>query len=155
MTLYLVQHAEAKAKEENPERPVSDDGLVALRKITSFIDTQRGVEAGTIYHSGKLRARQTAEVLAESVRSRHGVREADGLAPMDDPSIWSERLRAMTEDVMVVGHLPHLARLASLLVAGDAEAHVLRFFNAGIVCLERDIDGYWAVSWAVVPHILR
>jgi phosphohistidine phosphatase len=77
---------------------------------------------------------------------------------MDDPAVWAERLKYMTdsanEDIMLVGHLPHLGRLASLLLAGDPERHVVSFRMAGVVCLERGENGNWSLKWMITPDVL-
>jgi phosphohistidine phosphatase len=55
---------------------------------------------------------------------------------------------------MLVGHLPFMERLAALLVAGSQEKPVIRFQNAGIVCLDRDASRVnWVVRWALVPKL--
>lgn len=124
MLLYLVQHAEAKSKEENSERGLTEKGLQDIRKVASFVGGLN-VRANEIFHSGKKRALQAAEVLAEHLKPEKGVSEKDGLAPMDDPQMWFERLSKLEEDVMLVGHLPHLSKLASLILTGDAEKNVI------------------------------
>lgn len=149
----MVQHAEAKPQVEDPARPLSEKGLADIRRIANFIKT-RGLMVSKILHSGKLRARQTAEALAEGVSSAKGVEQADELAPLDDPGIWAQRLREGTEDLMLVGHLPHLSKLASLLLAGDPERKIVGFRQGGIVCLERDEAGEWSVRWVLTPYIL-
>jgi phosphohistidine phosphatase len=37
MKLYLVQHGKAKSKEEDPDRPLSMDGLEETKKVASFL----------------------------------------------------------------------------------------------------------------------
>ena len=154
MKLYLVQHAEAKGEEEDPARPLSEMGWKDLEKVTSFL-RKRGIEIARILHSGKLRARQTAEKLSEVVRSSEDVQENEGLAPLDDPAKWENRLREETADVMLVGHLPHLSKLAGLLLTGDSNRRVINFKMGGVVCLERDEKGSWSVGWMIIPQILR
>lgn len=153
MELYLVQHAEAKAKDEDPARPLSEKGWESLEKVSGFLEGV-GVKVVRILHSGKLRARQTAEKLGEVVGSSEGVGETDGLAPLDDPSIWGERLIEESDNVMLVGHLPHLSRLSGLLISGDLDRKVIEFKNGGVVCLERDDEGNWSVVWIIIPQIL-
>jgi len=68
MNLYLVQHAEAKRKEEDPERPLSEKGRVDIRKVAVYIAGHINIKVSAIIHSGKTRARQTAEALAEYLR---------------------------------------------------------------------------------------
>ncbi|MDH5363038.1 MAG: phosphohistidine phosphatase SixA [Aigarchaeota archaeon] len=154
MKLYLVQHAEAKGEEEDPARPLSEMGWKDLEKVTSFL-RKRGIEIARILHSGKLRARQTAEKLSEVVRSSEDVQENEGLAPLDDPAKWENRLKEETADVMLVGHLPHLSKLAGLLLTGDSNRRVINFKMGGVVCLERDEKGSWSVGWMIIPQVLR
>lgn len=51
-----------------------------------------------------------------------GIAEADGLAPLDDPSIWAERLQGVAQDTVLVGHLPHLRRLSYSILLMMAKA---------------------------------
>jgi len=152
MLLYLVQHAEAKKEEEDPSRGLTDKGYREITLMALFV-RDKGVAASMIRHSGKKRAAQTAQALADKTRPARGVAEADGLLPMDNPAIWAERLAPMSEDIMLVGHLPHLARLASLLLCGERDGNIVDFRMAGIVCLKRFDDGHWAVEWMVGPEM--
>ena len=152
MLLYLVQHAEANREEEDPSRGLTDRGFREITLMALFAQ-DRGVTVSRILHSGKKRAAQTAQVLADKMRPGQGVAGADGLAPMDDPAIWSERLGPMSEDLMLVGHLPHLARLASLLLCGDRDKRIVDFRMAAIVCLKRFDDGHWSVEWMAGPEM--
>jgi len=153
MFLYLVQHAEAKKEEEDPARPLSEKGLKDIRKATFHLSRlDIGIEQ--ILHSNKLRARQTAEVLSGNLKPSKGLRESDGLAPLDDPKIWEERLKSKAEALMLVGHLPHLGRLTSLLICGEPERNVVSFKMAGVVCLERGERDGWSLRWMVIPDIL-
>ncbi|MBS7638628.1 phosphohistidine phosphatase SixA [Candidatus Bathyarchaeota archaeon] len=151
MRLYLVQHAEAKREEEDPSRPLTDRGRREAIKVASYA-ARIGVRIEKIIHSGKLRALQTAEIMAEHLNPPGGIGKAEGLDPQADPKVFSERLKALNEDIMVVGHLPHLSRLASLLLTGDPSIEPVRFRQAGIVCLERDDRGKWSLIWALRPE---
>lgn len=154
MKLYLVRHAEPLRKEEDPERPLSERGWSDIRKIATFVSSQAGVRVKGIMHSGKTRARQTAEALAESLNPPEGLQEVDGLNPLDDLSVWAERLENIEEDIMLVGHLPYLEKLTAQLVCHDEDEVVNFFRSAGIVCLERNEEEGWAIAWMVVPEIL-
>lgn len=154
MYLYLVQHGEAKREQEDPSRPLSEKGVRDVRKVASFISQREKIEAECIFHSGKLRAAQTAGILSEYIQTSRGACEAEGLTPMDDPALWAERLRGSGIDVMIVGHLPHLSKLASLLLCGNPEASIVNFKMGGVVCLKKK-EGKWSVEWMVVPEMLR
>jgi phosphohistidine phosphatase len=153
MFIYLVQHADSKKEEEDPARPLSEKGIRDITKV-SFYVSQFNLSFEAIYHSPKLRAKQTAEILSKNIKPAKGILEADGLAPLDNPDIWAERLANMQTDVVLVGHLPHLAKLASLLLCGDAGKNVVSFRMAGIVCLKRDEAGAWSLQWMITPDMV-
>ncbi|TKJ42121.1 phosphohistidine phosphatase SixA [candidate division LCP-89 bacterium B3_LCP] len=155
MLLYLVQHGKSKPKEEDPDRSLTDEGEADVRKVASYVASKGA--CGTVHrilHSDKTRARQTAEILGEYLQLQGGVEAAEGLAPMDDPDIWAAKIEELTDDMMLAGHLPHLSRLASLLISGDAAQKVIDFRNGGIVCLKRDEEGAWSVVWIVAPEVV-
>jgi len=153
MFLYLVQHAKAKSEEEDPDRPLSEEGLFDIERVAAYV-SQQGFAVDTIFHSNKLRAKQTAEVLAIHIKPSASITEKDSMAPLDDPAIWAERLNGMTRSVMLTGHQPHLGKLASLLLCGDADKHIIAFRMAGIVCLGRDDSGIWSLQWMLIPDVI-
>ena len=107
-----------------------------------------------IFHSGKTRALSTAKILAAALKPPKEISPTTGLAPLDDPGSWAGRLAEMDADIMLVGHLPHLAKLAALLLTGDQEKSVINFKMGGVVCLRRTEVGHWAVEWMLVPEII-
>jgi phosphohistidine phosphatase len=143
--VYLVRHGEANSKDVDPERHLSGRGADQVRQIATDAVSDLGVRPALVVHSGNARARETAEIWSGLIGA--DTAEGDGLAPNDDPSIWATRLEAEADDVMLVGHLPHLERLVGLLVTGDADAAVAGFPAGGLVGLERTGDG-WVVSAA-------
>lgn len=151
LRLYLVQHAEAKREEEDPSRPLTDRGRGEAIRVARHV-AGIGVRIERIVHSGKLRALQTAEIMAEHLKPLRGIEKVGGLDPQADPRILAERLKTVDEDIMVVGHLPHLSRLTGLLLTGDSSIEPVRFRTAGIVCLERGEGGKWGLLWALRPE---
>jgi phosphohistidine phosphatase len=151
MFVYLVQHADAKKEEVDPSRSLSEKGLQDIKKVASYV-SQLNIKVYKIFHSGKLRAKQTAEVLSENLKPTKGITEVGGLAPLDDAEIWEERLKGMTDDIILVGHLPHLDKLASLLLCGNADKNVVSFKMAGIVCIKRNDIGEWSLQWILTPE---
>lgn len=152
MKLYLVRHGEPKPESEDPERSLSDKGRQEIERLAAFIKDRFHIQF--IQHSGKLRAKQTAEILAQALEPAEGLKQSDGLKPLDDPSIWANRLSTLDEDVMLVGHLPHLSRLVSDLITRDAEKRIVDFTTGGLVYLSRDAAGQWAILGMTDPdHI--
>ena len=154
MNLYLVRHGEALREEDDPERPLSDAGWADVRRMADYVATHLIIDVDRVLHSGKARARQTAEVLAGALVPSPGVDMTDGLEPMSDPMAWGERLADTREDLVLVGHLPHLARLSSLLLSGDGTRPLVAFQTGAILRLERDDKGGWSVRWMVDPSVV-
>lgn len=149
MYLYLIQHAQAKLKEEDPQRGITQKGERVTEQMADYFKRLKP-RIRDIWHSGKLRARQTADIMASSIGLKEKLIEKAELAPMDDVFKIKEQLTAVEDNLMIVGHLPHLSRLSSLLLSGNQEAGLIRFINSAIVCLERE-DRQWQLAWMVVP----
>lgn len=147
--LYLVQHGEAVAESIDPKRPLSLLGRTVVEQVATWA-AQRGVAVDQIRHSGKLRAAQTATIFADKLGPRDGVGVQSGLAPNDNVRPLAEALATESAALMLVGHLPFLSRLASLLVAGEGARPVIRFRNAGLVGLVREGE-QWTIECVIPP----
>lgn len=153
MNLYLVQHGVPVTKDIDPARPLSERGRQDVTEVARFIAKNMGMNVSYIHHSGKLRARQTADILAAGLDLPEPT-ETDGLAPLDDPSIWTSRLEVLSDSVMLVGHLPHLAKLAAALLCGGPDTTPVAFQMGGIVGLAR-AEQRWSLTWMIVPDMLQ
>lgn len=153
MRLYLMRHADAKREDEDPSRPLSESGLRDIKKVSPYLSQIR-ITVDQIFHSPKLRAKQTADALNESIKPSKGVSETDGLAPLDDPKIWAERLKAISDTIVLVGHLPHLGKLASLLLCGTPDKDFITLKPTGIICLKRENSEAWFLQWMLSPEIV-
>jgi len=152
MRIYLIRHGEAKPKHEDPDRALTDRGQAESRKIADFL-TPLNLAVSAVWHSGKTRAAQTAEILATAVASENAPAARRGLAPLDDVQPLAGELDHATADHMIVGHLPFLARLAGALLTGNADACPVAFQCSTAVCLERD-NTIWYLRWALPPNLL-
>ena len=151
MKIYLVQHGEAEPKSVDPARPLTERGRQDVQRAAAFA-ARLGLEVHQIRHSGETRAEQTAAILGQALSPPGGVAAVPGLGPKDDVGPVAEALAQESRPVMLVGHLPFLARLAGRLLVGDAERAPVEFRNAGIVCLTGE-EGRWRVAWAVTPEM--
>jgi len=152
MHVYLLQHARAMPSEENPLRPLSETGRSDACRMADYLHRHVGLKVLEVVHSGRERAAQTAEIIADTL----GVacNAAAGLMPSDDPEIWASQLKLRTKDVMVVGHLPHLQRLVGLLLCNDDALSVVHFRNGGVICLQHGAAGEWSIDWVLTPQVL-
>lgn len=152
--LYLVQHGEAVAEAEDPERPLTSRGRDDIQRLASFL-AESSVRANRIVHSGKLRAADTASMLASKVGGTVTVQEK-GLLPADSPVPLAESIAGWHEDTLVVGHQPFMSRLVSRLLLGREQPAVVQFTPGTMVCLARlPVSGAWYLSWILPPELLR
>ena len=149
--VYIAHHGDALAPGDNPLRPLSSAGQRQVESLAREAAT-RGVKPRVIWHSGKLRARQTAEAYWRTCNPLAELRAMRGLQPDDPPSWMADRLLAEEGEVMVVGHMPHLPRLLRLLVARDPAAGEPDFPVHGLVCVERQAEA-WAERWRLQPAL--
>ena len=154
MRVYLMQHGKPLPKEEDPDRPLSDQGKADVGRVGEFL-RKSGVKVEEALHSGKTRARQTAEAIVSHLATGLEAIEKAGLSPMDDVKETASQIKGADKDLLIAGHLPHLGKLASLLIAGNEAVPVVRFQQGGVVCLEKDEEGGWSVAWMVVPEIIK
>ncbi len=131
----------------------SGGGSTDVRKVAAY-SRELNIRVHAICHSVKERARQTAMMFAEYLNPEKGISQDDNLLPLDDPGLWVMRIAGMQEDTMLVGHLPFMRKLSSMLLSGDRERVSIDFKMGGIVCLKR-IDGAWAIAWMVTPELIR
>ena len=152
MALYLVQHGKSLPKDQDPDQGLSREGVADVERIASVAGGY-GVRVAAIKHSGKKRARQTAEIFSAALNPDAGVEEISGINPLDDVTAFAPSL-GVDDNVMLVGHLPFMERLTSYLITGAADKLVFKFQNGGIVCLDQDPDRKsWYIKWALMPRI--
>jgi len=151
MQVYLVQHGRAKSKQEDPARPLTEAGRVEVERVARAVTAV--VHPALILHSGKARAEQTAEIFAAQLKPAQGVHAVEGLDPDDEPQRILARLEQAQESLLLVGHLPHLSRLAALLLVGDPERELVAFRNGGVVCLARERRRF-ALCWILTPELV-
>ena len=156
MQIYLVQHGQSKSEEIDPERRLTESGSRDVQKIADFLRTSGGLEVNEIWHSGKARAQQTAELLAPCASAgTKAVMHHDGLAPKDAVEPIKQELEQANRNVMIVGHLPFLGRLVAFLLTGNSDNDVVAFQFGCVVCLKRENAGEWRLQWMIVPKFLQ
>jgi phosphohistidine phosphatase len=152
--LYLVRHGDAVDEEQDPKRPLSETGRAEVEKIARYLAGLK-IPVDRIFHSPKLRAVQTAEILSSFLRPKAGLLESEALLPNDLPKTWKKKLKEMEGSLMVVGHLPYLTRLASLLLSDDPDKIQLALATGGVMSLRRDGKGTWTMEWMIAPGQLK
>jgi len=153
MLLYLVRHGEAQSEPADPSQSLSERGLRDVQKMASHL-AGLSLPIDVIFHSRKIRAKQTALVFAEFLNPGEGIKETDHLGPLDDPSEWEQRLRNRDVNIMLVGHIPFMPKLFSLLTCGFIDDSTITFGNTSVACLKRQNDGSWILQWMIGSEVM-
>lgn len=152
MKLYLVQHGAAVAKDIDPQRPLSERGEQDVKAVAKFLRAA-GVRVERVWHSGKRRAAQTAEILAGKL-AKADPETVEGIQPNDPVAAFATDADVWEQDTLIAGHQPFMGRLVAHLVTGEAERAVVEFQPGSVVCLERGDVNDWVVCWMLRPELL-
>ena len=138
LRVHLVHHADAVGPDVDPRRPLSTAGRDSAERVAAEA-ARRGARPEAVWHSGKLRSRQTAEIFWRACNALAEFSATRDLQPTDPPGVMRDRLRHEPRDIMLVGHYPHLPALLELLLEAPVS-----FPAHGIVTLRSDDEG---ASW--------
>jgi len=150
MALFLVQHGLSLSKDKDPEKGLSDAGKEDTRRIADVAKTY-AISVAKIVPSGKKRAAQTGVIFQDALQPKSGIAEISGINPMDDVKAFGDTIDPAA-NLMVVGHLPFMEKLVSYLTAGLEDKRIYKFQNSGVVCLDREDNG-WFIKWTLNPNI--
>ncbi len=146
MQVVLVHHAEAVGPDVNPQRPLSTRGREQARWLAEQAKAA-GAAPSAIWHSGKLRARETAEPFYRLCNPFAAFTMVRGLRPDDAPAIVHDALLREAADLLLVGHMPNIAGVLESLVPGAD-----RFPLHGAVAVVTDDAGLtWREAWRRSP----
>ena len=155
MKLYLVRHGDAVDGYEDEKRPLSETGQQEADDVGAFLQ-EMNVDLDFIWHSGLLRARQTAERIAAGLQlPSDRMSEHKGLHPAEDVEPLADELDVETKNCLVVGHLPFLPELAALLLTGSENGFSIKMPTGSILCLEHIDYGGWALRFLTIPRMLK
>ena len=155
MALFLVQHGKSAPKSEDPEKGLTDLGREETLRLAPVAKGYK-IPVTRIFHSGKIRAVQTAEIYYQALAPEFPLERLPGINPLDDVHSFAATLDPEA-GWMAVGHMPFMERLVSFLTTGDETTRVYAFQNSGIVCLDavKDEEGEWDwfIKWTLNPNI--
>ena len=151
MPIYFSQHGKSASKDVDPRRGLTPAGAAQVTGVARML-SEAGVSVDVIWHSGKTRASQTAEIFAASLKPDAGVKSRGGIGPLDDVETFAGDL-PKDRNEMIVGHLPFMERIVSYLITGDADGRVVVFQNGGVVRLDWDGERQrWVIGSTMFPN---
>lgn len=153
MELYLIRHGEIdpNAPDSRAGPPLSETGLAHVRRVANFA-ARLGVQVAEIRHSDKLSAVQTAEAFESELGSPR--RQMTGIGPDDDINPLRREAAGLPQNVLLVGHLPYLNRIAGALLAQDESMPVVVFHPAALIRLDRRDDARWSLQLVMPPDVM-
>ena len=154
MQLYIVQHGDSVPKDVDPDRPLSDRGRADIQRLTEWL-SNHNVQVARILHSGKTRAKETAEILRPLLKSRSHIYEGQGLAPNDSPDAFLQQLRDPKKDTLLVGHMPFVARAVSQALTGAPDRQLVEFVPGSVAGIERSKGASWRLFMFARPEFLH
>ncbi|HTH03833.1 MAG TPA: phosphohistidine phosphatase SixA [Vicinamibacterales bacterium] len=160
LELYLIRHGVAAERGEDfpddSKRPLTNGGISRLRKEAKALDAI-GVAIDHIITSPLVRTKQTADIFAESLKSKPSVSQSDALAPAGtSTAVVQELAKHMRKGrIALVGHEPNIGELAGRLIG----ARMPLEFKKGAICrIDFEVfppKGIGQLRWFVTPRMLR
>ena len=164
MNLYIIRHAIAVDEglpeyEDDSQRPLTDKGKKKMRQIAKGLRAL-GTDFDLILSSPYVRAKATAEILADVFKTKAEIAFSDNLIPMGDPDLliaeMNEKYSVNNNSVVLVGHEPFLSALIGLLVSDNAGIDMT--LKKGGVCRLSADDLHHTrkatLEWLLTPGIL-
>ncbi len=138
-------------KETDPERALSEQGIRDIRILALHMQNM-GVQLTNIFHSGKLRAEQSARLIAATLAPELEPLATEGLCPNDDPCVVVGDIEQMTDNILIASHMPFVSRLCSILLTGASDAEFASMPGT-LFCLEKT-DNKWRLAYMLRPDFL-
>ena len=154
MKVYLVRHGDALSKIQDETQPLSDKGNNDVVKVSKFLKNNHDIGHVKIFHSEKLRAKQTATIIANSLKLQKQLIESKDLKPNDEPDVILAEINLSVKNTIYVGHMPFMDKLVSLMVMGDYGHHLVEFETGTVVCLQKGLNDKWIIEWIIRPENL-
>lgn len=146
MKLYLMRHGQAASIEVDPEQGLSSEGKTAIEQLAHKLAKQ-DVTFKQVFHSEKARARQTAEIMANTLAPDTTPVRRENLKPNDDPEKLLADIKTWQEDTLIASHLPFIPHLLMLLTGDNQPGN---FVPGTIACLAKS-GSKWKLEWITWP----
>lgn len=148
--ILLIRHGEALSESVDPSRPLSERGLKETEKVAKALKNLN-VNFSAIYHSSKLRAKQTAQIVGKYLGVEKLI-EDDSLLPNAEPELAVNLIEKSEGNIILCGHLPNLARVFSLLYLGRDDEKAIDIKTSGAVGLIKKES--WVLDLVFYPSLL-
>jgi len=153
MKLYLARHGDSALSENDSKRPLSQKGFDDINRVAKYNKTT-GNKVSYILYSAKLRAQQTAEILASEMLDGDNIKLYADINPNDPLEPLLQVITELHEDTLIVGHLPYMSYLVAHLTDKPETINQISFTPGTMVCLELPDNqhGPWKLDTIMQPE---
>ncbi len=152
MKLYLLRHGDSTTAASDNERPLSEVGRQDITRLAKFIAPLK-LHVSAIFHSEKLRARETARIVSSAITTEHSPETLPELDPLLPVEPVVKMIKSLAGDAFFVGHMPFMGSLVSELTLREQIHDVVLFKTGTLVCLEQVEHARWSICWVVNPGL--
>lgn len=152
MKLYILRHGESLESTINPNRPLSVQGRNTIENLSKFLSASN-LSVSCILHSGVLRAKETAEIVAKHIHCNALPKAYPGIKSLDDPYEIILNIETLLSDTLIVSHLPFVDRLLTTLLMLSESRAMIPFEPGTLVCLERASEKIWNICFILPPFL--
>jgi phosphohistidine phosphatase len=161
MNLYVVRHGEAVALggavRHDGERSLTERGREDARRVGEFL-AKLEPSLRFILSSPMVRARQSAEAVAQAFSPPVPIQETEHLAPGFKPDALRREIRSIDpeESIAMIGHQPDLSQFIISVIEGESGASIA--LAAGGVAKLHFVGGALSeatLEWLLTPEVLR
>jgi len=159
MRLYIARHAHAEPSADDEIRPLSAKGRKQMERLRKGFAQSAFLRPEVVWHSGLVRAEETARELIEGLDLKVPLIQKGGLTPYDNPHLIVESINQSRQSTLIVGHNPNLSELARLLIDPQLGQDPIAFLKGSILCLSRFVAGSqhtpWQIEWHISHHFFK
>lgn len=158
MNLYILRHASAGTRRENPlldvKRPLDREGKQQCLLVGSLLNSLN-VQFDLIASSPLKRALQTASLVGTEVGYDTKIQVAEALSPSAPVASFQEFVAGLAkyDNVLIVGHNPNLPQFLGSLIASPGRANIR--MRKGAIARVDYTRRPGTLNWLVDPRILR
>jgi phosphohistidine phosphatase len=149
MKLYLMRHGEAAQTSQSSEQVLTPGGRACIENLAKQLQG-KNLYLAQVFHSGKLRAQQTAEIICHELCPDVTPRILDKIKPDDNPVAILPVINSWNEDSLITSHLPFIPNLVTLLTTTNSHLNSINYEPGTFICLKKN-NNVWEIKWVEAP----